>query len=161
MRIPDFFGKRAETRVDPVTGTVVTTPPYTTPTAHERARAEQREAEAADKARREAYKTGRHDAAVAAKTAQKRRGHPVLATLVVLVALVGALWVALAVREGSFTGAGQVVDTTLAEVTVPARDVARNAADRSGAAVTNAGQVIAQQGQAIEQQGEKIRNSVE
>ena len=159
MKFPGFGRQEPETHVDPVTGVVVTSAPHTLAprtdlTADEKARAEQRRIEAAEKARREGYQTGRKDAAIAAKAAPRRHGHPVLATLVVLVALVGALWLALAVREGSFTDAGKVVDAKVAEVASPARDAARTAAERSGQAVANAGQ-------AIEQQGEKIRQSVD
>ena len=150
-----FGNRKPETTVDPATGVVVTTPPPPIPmTAAEKARAEQRAKDVADQARRRGYQTGRHDGVVAAKAAHRRHGHPVLATIVALVALVGAVGVALAVHEGSFTGAGQVVDAKVAQVTSPARDAARNAADRSGAAVATAGQ-------AIEQQGQKLRQSVE
>ena len=154
MKFPGFGRREPETHVDPVTGVVVTTAPKTEMSEAEKARAEQRKVEAAEKARREGYQTGRKDAAVAAKAAPRRHGHPLLATLVVLVALVGALWLALAVREGSFTDAGKVVDAKVAEVTTPAKDAARTATERSGQAVANAGQ-------AIEQQGEKIRQSAQ
>jgi hypothetical protein len=78
---------------------------------------------------RDAYQRGRDDARAA------RRRHPFLMTLTVLVAAVGLVVLALAAVNGSFGGAGQVMDRSLATAADKAEPAARNAADKAGQAV--------------------------
>jgi len=71
---------------------------------------------------REAYERGRKDARAA------RRRHPVLMTLTVLAAVVGVVLLALAAVNGSFRGAGEVVDENLAMAADRAEPAVRDAA---------------------------------
>jgi hypothetical protein len=82
---------------------------------------------------------------------RRRKGHGfgLVGLMVVLVAAVGALWLVLAAREGSFAAGGAVVDRKLAEFTGPARVATNEAVDRTGAAVQTAGQSLEAQGQRI------------
>jgi hypothetical protein len=82
---------------------------------------------------------------------RRRHGFGLVGMMVVLVAAVGALWMVLAAREGSFAGAGAVVDRKIAEVSAPARVATNEAVDRTGAAVQNAGQTLESQGERIRQ----------
>lgn len=86
-----------------------------------------RDAERADL--RQAYELGRRDAVKA------RRRHPILMTLVVVAAAIGIVLMALAVANGSFGGAGAVVDQNLATAADQAEPVVRNAAAEAGQAV--------------------------
>jgi hypothetical protein len=81
---------------------------------------------------REAYERGRRDA----KSARKR--HPVMMTLTVLAAIVGVVVMALAAVNGSFGGAGVVVDQNLVTAADRAEPVVRNAASEAGEAVRDA-----------------------
>ena len=81
---------------------------------------------------REAYERGRHDARMA------RRRHPVLMTLTVIAAIVGVIVLALAAVNGSFSGAGDVVDRNLATAADRAEPVVRGAASDAGQAVHDA-----------------------
>jgi hypothetical protein len=74
---------------------------------------------------RQAYEMGRRDARRA------RRRHPILMTLLILAAAVGLIVLALAVVNGSFGGAGEVVDQNLGA-----------AADRAAPAVQGAGEAV-------------------
>lgn len=80
---------------------------------------------------REAYERGRRDAQKA------RRRHPVAMTITVIAAAVGIVVLALAAVNGSFSGAGVVVDRNLATAAVQAEPAVRNAADQAGQAVKN------------------------
>ena len=86
-----------------------------------------RDAERADL--RQAYELGRRDAV------KSRRRHPVLMTFLILAALVGAVVMALAAVNGSFSDAGNVVDQNLATAADQAEPVVRNAAAETGQAV--------------------------
>ncbi len=86
-----------------------------------------RDAERADL--RQAYELGRRDAV------KSRRRHPVLMTFLILAALVGAVVMALAAVNGSFSDAGNVVDQNLATAADQAEPVVRNAAAEAGQAV--------------------------
>lgn len=81
---------------------------------------------------REAYELGRQDARAA------RRRHPVLMTLLVIAALIGVALVALAVVNGSFGGAGQVVDQNLSTAAERAEPVVRGAAGDASRALDRA-----------------------
>lgn len=81
---------------------------------------------------REAYEQGRRDA----KAGRKR--HPVMMTFTVIAAAIGFVVLALAVVNGSFSGAGTVVDQNLATAADNAEPVVRNAASEAGQAVKDA-----------------------
>lgn len=71
---------------------------------------------------REAYKKGRHDEKA------RRKSHPILALIVFVLAVIGGVMVFLAIRNGSFSGAGQVADRNLAVAAAEGPGVVRNAA---------------------------------
>lgn len=78
---------------------------------------------------RQAYELGRRDA-------QKgRRRHPILMTFTVIAAAIGLVVMALAAVNGSFSGAGVVVDQNLATAADQAEPVVRSAASEAGQAV--------------------------
>lgn len=83
-----------------------------------------------------------------------RTGLGLFGVAVALVALFGVLWIVLAVREGSFSAGGAVVDRKIAEFSQPVRLATNQAVDRTGEAVQDAGQ-------AIEGQGERISRAAE
>lgn len=78
---------------------------------------------------RQAYELGRRDAK------QQRRRHPILMTFTVIAAAVGLIVMALAAVNGSFSGAGTVVDQNLATAADQAEPAVRNAAAEAGQAV--------------------------
>jgi hypothetical protein len=78
---------------------------------------------------REAYERGRKDAK------QARRRHPVAMTFTIIAAIVGVIVLALAAVNGSFSGAGTVVDRNLATAAVQAEPVVRDAASQAGQVV--------------------------
>lgn len=78
---------------------------------------------------RQAYELGRRDAV------KGRRRHPVLMTFTVIAAAIGLIVMALAAVNGSFSGAGTVVDQNLATAADQAEPVVRNAAAEAGQAV--------------------------
>lgn len=78
---------------------------------------------------RQAYELGRRDAQ------QQRRRHPFLVTLVVIAAAIGLVVVVLAAINGSFGGAGAVLDENLATAADQAEPVVRGAAADTGQAV--------------------------
>lgn len=78
---------------------------------------------------RQAYEMGRRDAR------QARRRHPLLMTLMVVVAAAGLIFLALAAVNGSFGGAGEMVDQNLATAAEQAEPVVRSAAAEAGEAV--------------------------
>jgi len=81
---------------------------------------------------REAYEMGRQDAL------RNRRRHPILMTLIILVAAVGVVLLALAAVNGSFGGAGAVVDQNIAVAADRAEPVVRGAAAGAGEAFRDA-----------------------
>ena len=78
---------------------------------------------------RQAYELGRRDAR------KQRRRHPVLMTFTVIAAAIGLIVLALAAVNGSFSGAGTVVDQNLATAADQAEPVVRGAAADAGQAV--------------------------
>lgn len=89
--------------------------------------------EAMDRAElREAYERGRRDARAA------RKRHPVLMTFTVVAALVGVVLMALAAVNGSFGGAGRVVDQNLSVAADRAEPVVRDAAGDASRAIGEA-----------------------
>ena len=98
----------------------------------------QERAKVTDRARldvdvRRAYERGRRDERA------RRRGSPLFAFLVLLVAAIGAAAIALAVHEGSFQRGGQVVDQSIAGARQSAAQATQHAASRAGDALQNAG----------------------
>ncbi|TAJ72892.1 MAG: hypothetical protein EPO51_07090 [Phenylobacterium sp.] len=81
---------------------------------------------------RQAYELGRQDAK------KQRRRHPILMTFTIIAAAVGLIVMALAAVNGSFGGAGTVVDQNLATAADQAEPVVRGAADQAGQAVRDA-----------------------
>ncbi len=81
-----------------------------------------------------AYQRGRRDERA------RHRGHPVLALVVFLVAVMGAGMVILAASEGSFTRGGQVLDHKLSGVA----DNAWAGSRRATVLVADAGQTLKQ-----------------
>lgn len=81
---------------------------------------------------REAYALGQRDAKAA------RRRHPVGMTLLVVAAAIGFVVLALAVINGSFSGAGTVVDQNLATAAGEAEPVVRSVASDAGQAIKDA-----------------------
>jgi hypothetical protein len=72
---------------------------------------------------RAAYNRGRLD------ERRSRRGHPIIALVVVILALIGAWLLFLAAREGSFSSAGQVADERISTVSREAGPTLRQTGD--------------------------------
>jgi hypothetical protein len=68
----------------------------------------------------------------------RRRRHPMIGLLVLLVAVAGAAMLALAAREGSFARGGQVVDQTLTAAAGQAQTAGADALARTGQAIQDA-----------------------
>lgn len=81
---------------------------------------------------REAYERGRRDARAG------RKRHPVLMTFLFVAALVGVVLMILAAVNGSFGGAGKVVDQNLSVAADRAEPVVRDAASDASRAVDEA-----------------------
>ena len=69
----------------------------------------------------------------------RHRSHPMLGFVVAAMAIIGAVVVFFAVREGSFGRGGQAVDSNLAVAAEQAKPVARDAANEASAAVVTVG----------------------
>jgi hypothetical protein len=82
----------------------------------------------------EAYDRGRRDARA------RRRGSPLIAFVVLVLVVIGAGLVYLAVRNGSFTNGGAVVDQNIQTAKAPIQ----HAADTAGNVLENAGANIKQ-----------------
>jgi hypothetical protein len=93
-----------------------------------------------DRAVRQAYERGRRDERV--KRAPRRRGSPVMTTMLVLAAAAGAFVVYVGVSQGSFGRGGQAIDQNIDNATASATGALHNAADRAGDALENAGQSL-------------------
>jgi hypothetical protein len=74
----------------------------------------------------------------------RHHGHPVMALLVLLVAVVGAAVLALAAHEGSFSRAGAVADQNLSVAADQAKAASADAVAKTGQAIQNAGTKIEQ-----------------
>ena len=94
---------------------------------------------------RRAYRKGELDGR--RLEANRRRGHPALATIVFLIALAGVAYGYLSFEQGSFSGGGAVIDGKIAQL----RGQAGQAGVASGQAVQNAGADITAHGQALTQ----------
>lgn len=82
---------------------------------------------------KEAYRLGRKDERA------RRKRHPILMTVLFLLALAGAAFIALAVVNGSFGGAGQVADHNLSVAADRAEPAVRGAAGEAAEAVRGIG----------------------
>jgi len=90
---------------------------------------------------RRAYERGRRDERA---RQPRRRGSPVLTTVLVLAAAAGAFIVYLGVSQGSFGRGGQLVDQNLSNAAATASGAVHHAADQAGDALQNAGQRLKQ-----------------
>jgi hypothetical protein len=82
---------------------------------------------------KEAYRHGRHDERA------RRKRHPVLMTVLFLLALAGAAFIALAVINGSFRDAGQVADHNLSVAADRAEPAVRGAAGEAAESLRSVG----------------------
>jgi len=80
----------------------------------------------------QAYDKGRHD------EASRHRSHPIINLALLLIAAVGAVVVFYAVREGSFSRGGAVVDSKLAVAASSAGPALANAASTAVPTIENA-----------------------
>ncbi|MDP3659870.1 hypothetical protein [Phenylobacterium sp.] len=85
---------------------------------------------------RAAYERGRRD-----ERAERRR-HPVMMTVTIIAALVGAGVLFVAAKEGSFARGGVVVDQNLSDAADRAEPVVRDAAGDAGRALKGAGETV-------------------
>jgi hypothetical protein len=92
-----------------------------------------------DAAVRQAYERGRRDERA---KRPRRRGSPLMTTLLVLAAAAGVFIIYLGVSQGSFGRGGQMVDQNINNATATAAGAVHNAADRAGDALENAGQTL-------------------
>jgi len=94
---------------------------------------------------REAYDRGR------AEERSRHHGSPTLMLLLVLIAMVGAVTLFYAFRQGSFMNGGAAIDTKISQVSSDAVPAIQTAAAKAGAAAQTAGQKLQSQGQALRQ----------
>ncbi len=90
---------------------------------------------------RRAYDRGRRDERA---RHPRRRGSPVLTTVLFLAACAGAFVIYLGVSSGSFAGGGQTIDQNLSNAQQKAADASRSVVHRAGDALENAGQTLKQ-----------------
>jgi hypothetical protein len=93
---------------------------------------------------RRAYDHGRLD-----ERSHRRGGFGPLGFILVLVAAVGVILVVFAIREGSFSAGGAVVDNKLVQATSSVAPAIDNAASKTGTALETAGQNLKDQGAAL------------
>jgi hypothetical protein len=96
----------------------------------------------------DAYERGKRDQRKAQKS------HPLLTILIVLLAILGVAVGVLALREGSFSGAGEVLDRGTATAADEAREAAVEAQDAAGEATQDAGAALQSTGQNVERDAE-------
>ena len=94
--------------------------------------------------RRDAYERG-----VADERARHKR-NPLVTLLIALCAVLGIAVIALAVWKGSFSGAGETLDTTAEAAADQARVAGREVADESGEALQDAGRNLEVRGEGAE-----------
>ena len=93
---------------------------------------------------RRAYDHGRQD-----ERSRRRGGFGPLGFILVLVAAVGVILVVFAIREGSFSAGGAVVDNKLVQASSSVAPAIDNAASKTGTALETAGQTLKDQGAAV------------
>ena len=96
----------------------------------------------------DAYERGKRDQ----RKAQKN--NPLLTILVVLLAVLGVAVGVLALREGSFSDAGKVLDRGTATAADEAREAAVQAQDAAGEATQDAGAALQATGENVERDAE-------
>jgi hypothetical protein len=94
---------------------------------------------------RRAYDHGRQDE----RSTRRRGGFGLLGFVLVLVAAVGVILLVFAIREGSFSAGGAVVDNKLVQATSGVAPALDSAASKTGTALETAGQNLKDQGAAI------------
>jgi hypothetical protein len=101
---------------------------------------------------RDAYDQGRID--------ERRRHHrsPFLTTVLVVAAVIGAVVLFYAVREGSFASGGAAVDNKISQVSAQAVPTVENAASNADALAQKAGDKLKSQGEAIQQDAAPASN---
>jgi len=92
---------------------------------------------------RRAYDHGRLD------ERSRHRGFGPFAFILVVVAALGVLFIVFAIREGSFSAGGAVVDNKLVQATSGVAPAIDSAASKTGTAMETAGQNLKDQGAAI------------
>ena len=95
---------------------------------------------------RDAYDKGRRD------ERKRHRSSPLLNLGLLAVAAVGAMMLFYAAREGSFSGAGSVVDTKLSHAAAVAPSAINNAATQTGAALQDTGERLKNKAAALSSQ---------
>jgi hypothetical protein len=103
--------------------------------------------------RREGYVKGARDEQRVMLRRQRRRSHPIFASVVFIAAIAGVGFAGLAYEAGSFAAGGAVVDQTLAQWRGDLTGAAGRAVDQSGRAVQGIGQSISSQSQKLTQKG--------
>ena len=97
-----------------------------------------------EEVRRDAYQRG-----VADERARHKR-NPLVSILIALCAVLGVAVIALAIWKGSFSGAGETLDTTAGQAADQARVAGREVADESGEALQDAGRNLEVRGENAE-----------
>ncbi|HEX4196639.1 MAG TPA: hypothetical protein VHZ26_04280 [Caulobacteraceae bacterium] len=92
-----------------------------------------------------AYEHGRLDE----RSRRRRGGFGPLSFILLLAAVIGVVLIVFAVREGSFSAGGAVVDNKLDQATSGVAPAIDNAASKTGTAMETAGQNLKDQGAAI------------
>jgi hypothetical protein len=94
--------------------------------------------------RRDAYERGRAD------ERSRHKRNPLLTFLIVLAAAIGLVVTFLAVREGGFSGAGQVIDREAQEAAELAKRQGAEVADEAGEGLQDAGRRVEREGEAAQ-----------
>lgn len=94
-----------------------------------------------------AYEHGREDER--SRRPRRRRGFGLFGFIVLVAAVIGVVLIVFAVREGSFSAGGAVVDNQLGQATSSVAPALDNAASKTGTAMETAGQDLKDQGAAI------------
>lgn len=94
--------------------------------------------------RRDAYERGRAD------ERSRHKRNPLLTFLIVLAAAIGLVVTFLAVREGGFSGAGQVIDKEAQEAAEAAKRAGAEVADETGEGLQDAGRRVEERGEAAQ-----------
>jgi hypothetical protein len=95
--------------------------------------------------RRDAYERGRSDE----RSRRRKGGMPRLLTfLLILAAVIGIVVTVLAIREGSFSGAGRTLDSGISDVGEDVAQVGREVADETGEALQDGGRAVERVGEA-------------
>lgn len=93
---------------------------------------------------KDAYERGRRD-----EHGRRRPRFGLFGLILVVGAALGALFIVVAVRQGSFTAGGAVVDNKLSQAASPVTSTIGNVAAQTGSALQNAGQNLKDEGAAL------------